>query len=117
VLSVVKEHRDGVSSAALARRLGVTPQSCHEIVAGLERRALIRRAEDAASRRGLKVTLTAEGAALLQRCEKTVDTFERRFFASMSGDEQTRLRRLLERLIRDNREKAAADSLVGFGQG
>jgi DNA-binding MarR family transcriptional regulator len=117
VLSVVKEHREGVSSAALARRLGVAPQSCHELVAGLERRALIRRGEEGATRRGLKVTLTAEGAALLQRCEKMVDSFERRFFAALSSEEQARLRRLLERLVRDNREKAAAETLVGFGQG
>jgi len=117
VLSVVKEHREGVSSATLARRLGVTPQSCHEIVAGLARRQLIHRAEDAASRRRLKVTLTTAGASLLQRCEKAVDSFERRFFAAFSAEEQTMLRRLLGRLIRDNRERAATDALVGFGLG
>jgi DNA-binding MarR family transcriptional regulator len=117
VLSVVKNHRDGVSSATLARHLGVAPQSSHEIVSGLERRQLIQRAEDSASRRGLKVTLTATGAAVLQRCEKSVDSFERRFFASFSAAEQVVLRRLLERLIRDNRQRAAADTLVGFGEG
>ncbi len=116
VLSVVKEHREGVSSATLARRLGVAPQSCHEIVAGLERRQLICRSEDAASRRALKVTLTSGGATLLQRCEKAVDSFERRFFASFSSAEQAKLRQLLERLIRDNRERTAADALLGFGQ-
>lgn len=116
VLSVVKEHREGVSSATLARRLGVAPQSSHEIVAGLERRHLIQRGEEAASRRGLKVTLTSAGAALLQRCEKAVDSFERRFFASFSSQEQAKLRQLLERLIRDNRERAASDAWVGLGQ-
>ncbi len=114
VLSVVKDHRDGVSYATLARRLGVAPQSSHEIVAGLERRQLVQRSEDLAGRRVLKVTLTSAGAALLQKCDKEVEPFERRFFAPFSAEEQTALRRLLERLIRDNREKAASDSLVGY---
>ncbi|HVA11745.1 MAG TPA: MarR family transcriptional regulator [Stellaceae bacterium] len=115
VLCVVKEHREGVSSAALARRLGVTPQSSHEIVAGLERRQLVHRTEDIASRRVLKVALTAAGAALLQKCDKEVEPFERRFFAQFSAEEQAIFRRLLECLIRDSREKAATDTLVGFG--
>ena len=117
VLSVVKEHRQGVSSATLARRLGVTPQSSHEIVAGLERRELIRRTEDPASRRVLKVTLTQTGTALLQKCDKQVDTFERRFFGHLSAEERNTLRRLLERVVRDSREKAAASALAGFGTG
>ena len=115
VLSVVKEHREGVSSATLARRLGVTPQSSHEIVAGLERRKLIQRAENLASRRILQATLTAAGISLVQKCDKEVDAFERRFFAALSADEQTGLRDLLERVIRDNREKTASESLLGFG--
>jgi DNA-binding MarR family transcriptional regulator len=115
VLSVVKEHREGVSSATLARRLGVVPQSSHEIVAGLERRQLVHRIENIASRRVLKVSLTPAGVALLQKCEKEVEPFERRFFAPFSAEEQAAFRQLLERLIRDNREKAASDALVGFG--
>jgi DNA-binding MarR family transcriptional regulator len=114
VLSVVKEHRDGVSSATLARRLGVTPQSSHEIVAGLERRGLVQRNADGAARRGLKVTLTSAGATLVQKCDKTVEGFEQQFFAPLSREEQVVLRDLLERLIRANREKAAGDTLVGF---
>lgn len=115
VLSVVKEHREGVSSATLARRLGVTPQSSHEIVAGLERLQLVDRTEDVAHRRVLKVALTAGGAALLQKCDKEVESFERRFFAQFSTEELAVFRRLLERVIRDSRERAASDTLVGFG--
>jgi DNA-binding MarR family transcriptional regulator len=115
VLSVVKEHREGVSSAMLARRLGVTPQSSHEIVAGLERRKFIQRVANVASRRILQATLTVAGAALLQKCDKDVDAFERRFFAQLSAEEQALLRGLLERLIRDARERAASDSVAGTG--
>jgi DNA-binding MarR family transcriptional regulator len=114
VLSVVHEHRDGVSSAALARRLGVTPQSSHEIITGLERRGLVQRAEDTAFRRVLKVTLTATGATLLRKCDADVEAFEQRFFAPFSRSDQAEFRRMLECLIRDSREKAVADTLVGF---
>ena len=114
VLSVVKEHREGVSSATMAKRLGITPQSSHEVIAGLERRGLVQRTEDVAGRRVLKITLTSAGIALGQKCDKAVELFEQRFFAALSRDDQTILRELLERLIRDSREKAAADTLVGF---
>ncbi len=117
VLSVVKEHREGVSSAMLARRLGVAPQSSHEIVAGLERRGLVQRSADGAARRGLKVTLTGTGATLVQKCDKTVELFEQQFFAPLSREEQTLLRGVLERLIRASREKAAAETLMGFSGG
>jgi DNA-binding MarR family transcriptional regulator len=113
VLSVVKEHRDGTSSAMLARRLGVTPQSSHEIVAGLERRKLVKRIGVGRTRRMLKITLSAAGTALLQECDAAVEAFECRFFGSWSRDEQRLARGLLERLIRDTRERAAAESLTG----
>ncbi len=111
VLSVVDEHRDGVFSSALARRLGVTPQSCHEIVTGLEQRGLIRRVEDAAYRRMLRVSLTAKGATLLNKCNKDVERFEARFFGGLSAAETTAFRAMLTRIIRDSRENSAADSL------
>jgi DNA-binding MarR family transcriptional regulator len=113
VLSVVKEHHEGASSAMLARRLGVTPQSSHEIVAGLERRKLVKRTEVGGTRRMLKITLSTVGTTLLQECDDAVAAFERRFFGCWSADEQSLARRLFERLIRDTRERAASESLTG----
>jgi DNA-binding MarR family transcriptional regulator len=112
VLGIVREHRTGVSSAALAKRLGVAPQSSYEIVAGLERQGLIRRTEDLGARRVLRVCLTAKGSALLVKCDRDVARFEGRFFAGLSADETNVLRELLTRVIRDSREKAASDSLA-----
>ena len=111
VLSIVKEHPEGISSAALARRLGVAPQSSNEIVGSLERMDLIRRAEDSGHRRILLVCLTSKGAALLAKCDKHVDRFEQKFYGGLSSAEQALLRKLLVTVIRDNREKIAADSL------
>jgi DNA-binding MarR family transcriptional regulator len=115
VLGIIEEHREGVSSAALARRLGVTPQSSYEMVIELERRGLIRRSEETGTRRILKMSLTPKGIALLRRCDKEVASFEERFYARLSPSEVETLRGLLTRLIRDNRERAVADSLAATG--
>ncbi|MGH7033960.1 MAG: MarR family winged helix-turn-helix transcriptional regulator [Stellaceae bacterium] len=112
VLSVVHEHREGgVSSAALARRLGITPQSSHEIIAGLERLGLIQRTEDTVFRRALKVTLTATGAALLRKCDRRVDRFEQQFYDGLTANEQAQLRAMLVTVIRHGRERIGSDSL------
>ena len=115
VLSVVHEHRDGVFLPALARRLGITPQSSHEVVADLERRGLLRRIEDPAHRRMLRVSLAPKGSTLLARCNKEVDGFEGQFFGSLSPEETTVFRETLTKLIRDARENSAGGSIEAFG--
>lgn len=115
VLSIVNEHQEGISSAALARRLGVAPQSSNELVASLERLDLIRRDEDPGFRRVLRAGLSAKGAALLAKCDKQIDRFEQRFYGGLSATEQTQLRKALVTLIRNSREKAASDSLGALG--
>jgi DNA-binding MarR family transcriptional regulator len=101
VMGIIDDHPEGIFSAALARRLGVAPQSGYEIIAGLERRGLVRRAEDVAARRVLMACLTPKGAALLEKCERAVERFERRFFSALSPAELTRLRALLARLMHE----------------
>jgi DNA-binding MarR family transcriptional regulator len=101
VMGIIDEHPEGIFSAALARRLGVAPQSGYELVAGLERRGLIRREADVAARRVLMACLTPKGAALLEKCEGAVERFERRYFALLSPAELAQLRALLVRLMRE----------------
>jgi len=113
VLSIVNEHPEGIFSAALARRLGVTPQSSNEIIAGLERMELVGRDEDPSYRRVLRVT--AKGAALLGKCEKQVDRFETEFYGALSATEQSQFRRFLTAILRSNREKLATASLGQLG--
>ena len=115
VLSIINEHPDGMFSAALARRLGVAPQSSNEVVASLERLDLIRRDEDPGYRRILRVGLTAKGTALLAKCDKLVDRFEQRFYGGLSAAEQALLRKMLAALLREARTKIAADSLGELG--
>ncbi len=111
VLSIIKEHEAGIFSAALARRLGVAPQSSNEIIAGLERRELVDRAEDTGHRRVLRLGLTPKGVAVLNKCDKRVDRFEQQFYGGLTAAEQALLRKMLIRVIRDSREKLAANSL------
>lgn len=111
VLSIINEHQEGIFSAALARRLGVAPQSSNELVAGLERMDLIRRDEDPGYKRILRVGLTPKGLTVLNKCDKQVDRFEQKFYGGLSAAEQALFRRLLIRIVRDSREKVATESL------
>jgi len=111
VLSIIKEHKTGIFSAALARRLGVAPQSSNEIIAGLERSELVRRAEDADNRRVLRLGLTPKGSALLAKCDRRVDRFEQQFYGGLTAGEQAQLHTMLVTVIRDSRERLDADSL------
>lgn len=83
------------SSAGLARRAGVTPQSMSETVAQLERKGLIERAENPEHRRILHISLTAAGSALLAQCEARVDTLEAELLNGLSQDQIASLRNVL----------------------
>ena len=62
----VLQHRGTLSSAQLARRSFVRPQTMHEIVRSLEERGLIERAHAPGNRRTMEARLTREGKELDQ---------------------------------------------------
>lgn len=113
LLGIVSDHQEGIFSAALARRLGIAPQSSNEMVASLERMDLIRRVEDIGQRRVLRVRLTVKGRAVLAKCEKAVDRFEQAFLGALSPEDELLFRDMLTRLVRDSREKTATH---GWGE-
>jgi DNA-binding MarR family transcriptional regulator len=98
VLSVLA-HRDLLSSAQLARRFSVKPQSMIKLVASLESKQLISRAEAADNRRVLRVSLTNAGRRRLAECDRAVDRLEADLFAGLSVTELAGLRDLLGRLL------------------
>jgi DNA-binding MarR family transcriptional regulator len=98
-LAILSHRSESLSSAGLARRLGVTPQSANEIVATLGAQQLVRRAEDAADRRAHQLQLTPKGRALLARCDAQVDRFEHAFFGALSAPERDVLRQILIKVI------------------
>ncbi|MHA6794579.1 MarR family winged helix-turn-helix transcriptional regulator [Pseudonocardia bannensis] len=70
-------HRDGLSSAQLARRSFVTPQTMHEQVLALERNGLVERFRDQRNRRSLRIHLTDSGRERMARCAPAVSALER----------------------------------------
>ena len=103
-----------MSSADLARRFAVTPQSVNEMIAVLQRKHLLTRQVASENRKILRISLTPEGARLLQKCDRQVDRMENRLFAALSRTDMTTLRSALTALIEDeDREEGAEYHPVG----
>ena len=95
-LSVLARH-DGLSSAGLARRSFVTPQTMNEMVLWFERRDLVRRERDPRNRRVLRTRLAPEGRRVVAECDAVVAGLESRVHAALTDDERRDLRDLLAR--------------------
>lgn len=72
----VLQTRGATSSAQLARRAFLRPQTMHEMVLTLEKRGYLRREADPANKRVLLATLTADGRELLERCSPAIEELE-----------------------------------------
>jgi DNA-binding MarR family transcriptional regulator len=94
VLSILSR-RDTWSTAELARRFHIAPQSMTEIVASLHKKKLIARSKSLAHGRILNIRLTAAGTRLLERCNLAVDRIERSVFAEFDTGELAQFRDLL----------------------
>jgi DNA-binding MarR family transcriptional regulator len=88
-----------LSSAELARRAQITPQSMNEVIAAIHRKGLIRRREDPENRRILRVALTKEGTRILAACDRRIDEMEDEIFRCFDRTELTMFRRLLAKLV------------------
>ncbi|MDA8290688.1 MAG: MarR family transcriptional regulator [Actinomycetota bacterium] len=84
-LSVLRGH-PGMSSAQLAARSFVSPQSANQLVGALERSGLIVRTASASNRRILEIALTERGAAALASCDAAVDEVEDRMLGGLSAE-------------------------------
>src|SRR5215475_4849476 len=111
VLAILSRRGETLSSAALSRRLGVSPQSANEIVATLRALGLVHRTQGAANRRIRRLGVTLRGRNLLVQCDAAVDRFEEALFCVLAAPERETLRRLLIRVIAADRAAQAAESL------
>jgi DNA-binding MarR family transcriptional regulator len=98
ILSLVSRE-GGRSSAELARRAYITPQSMNEVIAALEHKGYIRRTENPDNRRILQVGLTREGRRLLTSCDKAVDLAEEAFLSVLKPKKLAEFRATLEQLL------------------
>jgi DNA-binding MarR family transcriptional regulator len=97
--------RDGLSSAQLARRFGIEPQSMTGIIKSLAARRLISRREADSNRRILRIKLTNAGRNCLDACESIVDRAENDLFAKLGQSELTVLRQLLLKVLGTTRSR------------
>lgn len=93
----VLARREGVTSAELARNSFVTAQTMTDMVAALERRELIVRAQDPAHGRRLLISLSDKGRAFLEEHAATVAAIEDRMVSGLSTGERTALHDMLNR--------------------
>ncbi|WP_026401468.1 MULTISPECIES: MarR family winged helix-turn-helix transcriptional regulator [Actinomadura] len=98
-LTVLERH-DGLSAARLARDSFVTAQSMADMVRILERRGLIRRERNPASRRELLIRLTDAGRALLAELAEPVRLLERRMLDDLTARQEEQFRLALSRAWR-----------------
>ena len=92
----VLARRGGLSSAQLARRSFLRPQTMHEMVSALEGRGQIVREHDPRNRRVLLARLTDGGRDLLARCEPIVRTIEEQMLSSLTLGQRQVFRESLE---------------------
>ncbi|ASU80799.1 MarR family transcriptional regulator [Actinopolyspora erythraea] len=93
----VLQRRGELTSAQLARRSFVTPQTMHEMVRWLERHELVRRRRDETNRRALLISLTRRGRDLVVTCSPLVDALEQRVLDSLNPGERLVFRECLDR--------------------
>lgn len=85
-----------LSSAQLARRSFLRPQTMHEMVLALEKRGLIVRKVQEGNKRVLLATLTEEGACLLARCAPAVLELESELLDDLSPGQRATFREGLQ---------------------
>lgn len=90
---------DGLTSAQLARRSFVTPQTMHEQVIALERAGLVAREPDPANRRLLRIRLTADGRARMRDCADVVGDLELRVDDALGAGQREGFREALGRVL------------------
>jgi DNA-binding MarR family transcriptional regulator len=123
ILSILAR-REGLSSAELARRFLVTPQTMNTMILSLERKGLVARQTNAANRRILRASLTRKGVTILGKCDALIDELEAELAASVGPAQLKSFRAALkrvgthfprERTSRRNGDAAQVEAMLGAG--
>jgi DNA-binding MarR family transcriptional regulator len=109
VLSLAS-HRGSWSTADLARRFHIAPQSMNEVIAALEAKKLIARHESPGHRRILHIRFSAAGTKLLQKSERAVDRVERSIFRDFDRKELALFRGMLAKALAGFEHAAGASN-------
>lgn len=106
-MTVLQAH-PGLGQSDLARALGFDKVTVLRVLRGLQARGLVARAPAGDNRRNVSVSLTAEGADLLQRAQKPAEKAYRRLMAPLDRQQQEQLLELLQLLTGELEEEARA---------
>ena len=109
VLSLLRG-RDHLSSADIARRYFVKPQSMNQIIFSLERLDLIVRNADPDNRRILRVQLTEKGTTLLAACDERINRIEGAMLDGLSPEQVEAFRATGFAILRNSYGRGEADS-------
>jgi DNA-binding MarR family transcriptional regulator len=93
------KYSEGVSSADLARAIGVRPQSIVDLIKPLENAGLIRRRQDPEHARILRIALTAAGEHLIDRVIPVARALEEELFSNLTSQQVEHLREGLTQLL------------------
>lgn len=93
-------HLEPITSADLARKSRITPQSMGEYVRGMEELGLIKREANENNKRHLLIKSTPAGREILKKCEISIDEVEADFFSGLAPEEQHSLKFMLSRVRR-----------------
>lgn len=99
------------STADLARKFDIAPQSMNEVIAVLEGKKLIARRESPGHRRILHVRLKASGTRLLQKCDREVDRIERSAFHDFSPAELKVFRGMISKALSSFEQDVGSSSM------
>lgn len=83
---------DGVTSADLAARTGVSAPAVTKVVSGLERAGLVHRERDASDARLVRVRLTEAGRALREPVTRAWYESQQKFWEGLTEDERAQVR-------------------------
>jgi DNA-binding MarR family transcriptional regulator len=98
VLAVVND-QPGITSAELARRVTVTPQTITSTVARLEEQGLVLRTPHLVHRTLIELTLTETGQKLFAQADAAVAAYDEELTQRLSTAEVVTLKRLLDELV------------------
>jgi DNA-binding MarR family transcriptional regulator len=90
---------DGITSADLAARAGVSAPAVTKVVGGLERSGLVRRRRDPADARLVRIWLTDAGRDLREPVTAIWYDSERAFWGGLSDEERTQVREAVGSLL------------------
>jgi DNA-binding MarR family transcriptional regulator len=100
----------GIDQRTLARTIGLDTSTIAGVVDRLEARSLLRRNADAEDRRVRRLTVTADGEALLAALLPGMLRAQERMLAPLRKGERAEFMRMLRRIVETNNELSRAPS-------